>query len=86
MRRYLGGTAPLRIMQDFARSTERRNLERQRRAPTIPLWAVYNDALHAARRAAAQPGSLPAGPLAVLEAHRNDLRPNSVLAPSVRVE
>ena len=48
-RRYKVGEPTRRIMQSFARSPERGALDKERRAPTIPLKVAYDDALAAAR-------------------------------------
>jgi hypothetical protein len=61
MRRYSGGRSTLRILHGLADSTERRDLEREGRAPSIPLRVAYHDAVRAARHHA--------GPLALYRRH-----------------
>ena len=65
-RQFLGHLPSRAIWGLFGRSKERRGLEREGKAPTIPLGAAYQDALRASRRAARQPKVVPAGPVALL--------------------
>jgi hypothetical protein len=65
-RQSLGHLPPRAIWGLFGRSKERRGLEREGRAPTIPLEVAYENALRAAGRAARQPKVVPAGSVALL--------------------
>ncbi len=68
-KRHFLGHLPSRVIWGlFGRSKERRGLEREGKAPTIPLGVAYQDALRASRRAARQPKVVPAGPRASLKA------------------
>jgi hypothetical protein len=78
-RQFLGHLPSRVIWGLFGRSKERRHLEREGRAPTIPLGVAYADALRASRRAARQPMIAPAGTLALRRLSHARARTEGVL-------
>jgi hypothetical protein len=78
MKRYLRPVPTSSIFQGFARSKERRALQKEGRAPSIPLPEAYDDALLAARQAARQTMVAPAGPLALRKASHATVNPVGV--------